>query len=74
MTRLDTLKARRAKFCLNFAKGCIKNGVTSDIFPINSSTANTRNHEKYYVYPAKTGRLANSAIPYMAGLLNSNVK
>ena len=74
VTGLDTLKARRAKLCLNFAKGCIKNDVTSDIFSVNSSTANTRNHEKYYVYPAKTGRLANSAIPYMAGLLNSNVK
>ena len=73
-TGLATLKARRAKLCLNFAKGCVKNSVTSDIFPVNSSTANTRNHEKYFVYPAKTGRLAKSAIPYMAGLLNSNVK
>jgi len=74
VTGLDTLDARRVKLCLNFAIGYIKKDVTSDIFPVNSSTANFRDHDKYYAYPAKTGRLANSTIPYMAGLLTSNVK
>ena len=35
---------------------------------------NTRHHEKFYVPHAKTDRFAKSAIPYMARLLNVNVK
>ena len=34
----------------------------------------TRNPEKFYVTKARTDRLANSAIPYMQKLLNSNWK
>ena len=74
LTGIDTLRARRVKLCLNFAKGCVKHDITRDMFPENSGTQHTRNQEKYYVPFASTGRLLKSAIPYMARLLNANVK
>jgi hypothetical protein len=74
MTGIETLKARRGKLCINFAKKCVKSSLTSDMFPLNETNVNTRKPEKYHVPHAKTDRLANSAIPYMARLLNSNVK
>ena len=48
--------------------------MTSDMFPKNNIVFNTRQHEEYNVPYAKTDRLARSAIPYMARLLNANVK
>ena len=59
-----------SKFC----QKCVKSSLTSDMFPLNETNVNTRKPEKYHVPHAKTDRLANSAIPYMARLLNSNVK
>ena len=44
------------------------------MFPMNESAAYTRHHETFYVPKASTGRLGKSAIPYMARLLNSNLK
>ena len=67
---LDTLELRRTKLCLNFAQKCLKNKRTENIFPINKKTVNTRQHEKFYVTPAFTDRVANSAIPYLQRLLN----
>ena len=74
LTGLETLAARRTKLCLNFAKRCLKSEKTSNMFPLNDSLANTRNPEVYYVTPARTDRLAKSAIPYMQRLLNANKK
>ena len=74
MTGMPTLKERRNKLCLNFAKNCLKNKKTSGMFPKNSNIFNTRQPEEYHVPNAKTERLAKSAIPYMARLLNANVK
>ena len=74
ITGLPTLKTRRNTLCLSFAKNCVKNNMTSDMFPKNNIIFNTRQHEEYYVPHAKTERLARSAIPYMARLLNANVK
>ena len=65
MTGLYTLKSRRNKLCLGFAKKCTKSELTADIFPLNDNIINTRNPEKCYVAPAKTDRLANSAVPFM---------
>ena len=42
------------------------------MFPINPSSVDTRNHEKFYVQPARTSRLADSAIPYVQRLFNEN--
>ena len=74
LTGLDSLKTRRKKLCLNFAKKCVKNEATSDIFPLNPSNVDTRQPEMYNVVHARTDRLAKSAIPYMARLLNANLK
>ena len=74
ITGIPTLKSRRKKLSLKFANNCLKNNMTSDMFPLNSNNMNTRQHEKYYVPHAKTVRYAKSAIPYMARLLNANVK
>ena len=73
ITGMPTLKSRRNKLCLTFAKNCVKTNLTNDMFPINSNNVNTRQHEKFYVPHAKTDRFAKSAIPYMARLLNANV-
>ena len=70
LSGLDTLKERRVKLCQNFAKTCIKSGKHDDMFPLNNHYSKTRNHEKYQVMGANTGRLANSAFPYMQRLLN----
>ena len=72
LTGLETLAARRTKLCLNFAKKCLKSEKTAKMFPLNDSHVNTRNPEVYHVAPAKTDRLAKSAIPYMQRLLKAN--
>ena len=71
LTGLKTLSQRRTDLCLNFAKQCIKNPKTQDMFPRNHHVYNTRAPEKFLVQPARTDRLKYSAIPYMQRLLNS---
>ena len=70
VTGLETLRQRRTQLSLNFAKKCLKSDRMSDLFPLNVKTVNTRPHEKYYVTPAKTERLAKSTVPYLQRLLN----
>ena len=72
LTGLDSLKFRRKKLCLNFAKKCLKSDFTKDIFKENEPLLNTRSHEKFHVPFARTERLAKSAIPYMIKLLNQD--
>ena len=74
ITGLDSLKMRRVKLCLTFAQNCVKSEKSSDMFPVNKKSVNTRPHEKYFVTPASTNRLAKSAIPYMQRLLNNAEK
>ena len=69
---LQTLSDRRKQLSLKFAKNCVKNPSTEDMFPANSQPNDTRNTERYYVTPANTERLALSAIPYMQRHLNCN--
>ena len=69
-TGLHTLSERRKILCKKFAKNCVKSGNMSYLIPKNPRIANTRNPEKFYVQPASTARLAQSAIPYMQQLLN----
>ena len=72
LTGLPTLKARRNKLSLSFARSCVKNNITSDIFPRNTNVVNTRQHELFYVPNAKTERFAKSSVPHMARQLNDN--
>ena len=70
-TKLETLKERRTKLCLKFAKTSEKNSFTASMFPKNDTNLlNTRHHEEYKVQFARTWRLYQSAIPYMQRLLN----
>ena len=48
--------------------------MISDMFSKNNIVFNTRQHEVYNMPHTKTDRLARSAIPYMARLLNATVK
>ena len=70
---LECLVERREKLCLKFAKACLKNANVRDMFPYNDSIINdVRQREKFKVTFAHTGRLKDSAIPYMQRLLNAN--
>ena len=69
---LKTLIERRKILCKKFAKNCIKNEKMKHIFPLNQSKVGTRYKEKFYVQPARTERLAKSAVPYMQRLLNED--
>ena len=70
LTNLETLKERRTILCKKFALNCVNNEKTAAMFPVNPSTVDTRHHEHYFVQPARTDRLRDSAIPYMQRLLN----
>ena len=73
VTGLVSLHERRNILCKKFALSCIKNEKTCHMFPKSTSrnVVNTRNPEKFFVQPARTDRLMNSAIPFMQRLLNS---
>ena len=72
ITGLMTLKERRDHLSAKFAAKCVKSEKSSHMFPLNGPNVfNTRNHEEYFVTPARTKRLANSAIPSMQRMLNS---
>ena len=70
LVSLTTLKERRKKLSLSFAKKCVKSESNADLFPKVVKSVNTRQHEKYFVTPARTERLAKSTIPYLQRLLN----
>ena len=69
VTKLSTLEERRVKLMQNFATKCTQNEKTAHMFPLNENKS-TRVSEKFKVPFAYTKRLANSAIPTMARLLN----
>ena len=73
-TNLDTLEKRRRGLCLTFAKKCLKHDEMKTLFPLkqNRASAETRNSEKYLVFPANTDRLRKSAVIYMQHLLNED--
>ena len=47
---------------IRFCEKVFKNYKTSDFFPVNTKTVNTRPDEKYVVTRARTERLAKSAL------------
>ena len=51
LSGLKTLKDRRKDLCLTFAKRCVKNEKTRDMFPLNNEgNGDKKKHEKYKVY------------------------
>ena len=71
---LSMLKAKRSKLGLNFALKCTTNERTREMFPPRDQNVNKQNSESYEVVRARTGRLANSAIPSMQRQLNSHAQ
>ena len=71
---MENLYERREKLCLSFARKCLKNPKTIEMFPINAKSHNmkTRNPEKYLVQYAQNERSKKSPIIYMQKLLNAN--
>ena len=74
MAGQPTIKARRNKLSLYFARNCLKNEMTGDMFPRSSDLVNTRKHEDFIVPYARTERLAKSALPHIARQLNANAQ
>ena len=72
-TGLLMLSDRRKNRCLAFAKRCLSNPQTKDMFPLNRhSSLDIRNTEKYLVNFAHTENYLNSAVPYCQRLLNED--
>ena len=63
---LKRLSERRKDLCTKFAKKCVKQEKSMQMFPVDES----RHGQKYKVNFAKHSRLLNSAIPQMQRLLN----
>ena len=70
--RLDSLKERREKGCLKFAKQCLKNEKLKSLLPIKvkNHVMEKRNGQKFVVTKALTERCRRSSIPSMQRLLN----
>ena len=71
---LDTLKTRRNKLCLKFAKRCVKHPTAKRMFPLNTPESHdTRDREVFYVQHARTSRLRDSALPQLQRALNADL-
>ena len=73
---IESLEVRREKLSLKFARKCVANEKTKNMFPLNKKRhqMKTRDQEIYEVQYAKTERLKNSPIIYMQRLLNKYPK
>ena len=72
-TNLVSLEQRREILLSRFANNCLKHEKTKNMFPLASKkhSMETREKEKFEVYPAKTERLKKSAIIKMQSMLNN---
>ena len=66
VTNLETLKDRRKKLCMNFAKKYAKNGGIDDIFILHPIEVNSRWNEKYIKTSAMTSRLSQICCAHYA--------
>ena len=63
---LDTLRKRREKLCLSFAKKCVMHPKAKEMFPFNTPNILTnRDRECFYVQHAPTSRLCCRTIPQL---------
>ena len=72
--KLDSLKERRIKMALTFAKRSLKLEHFSKLFPLNVSNhlMSMRNTEKYVINKSNTQRHQKSAVPFLQKLLNDD--
>ena len=68
----DTLDMRRENLCIRFAKKCVRNYKTAQMFPLKEKkhAMQTRKTEKFEVQNVNTDRLRDFALIYMQNLLN----
>ena len=71
---LDSLKERRVKMALSFAKKALKLENFSRFFPLNKAKhlMTKRNPDKYVINSANTERYKRSAVPFLQRLLNED--
>ena len=72
--KLDSLKERRKKMALSFAKKSLKLDNFSKFFPLNKPMhlMTKRNPDKYAVNSANTERYRRSTVPFLQRLLNED--
>ena len=72
--KLESLKERRIKMALNFAKRSLKLENFSKLFPLSESNhlMNMRNPERFVVNISSTERYRRSAVPFLQRLLNED--
>ena len=72
--KLDSLKERRIKMALKFAKRSLKLEHFSKMFPLNDSNhlMTMRNPEKYVINISRSERHRRSAVPFLQRLLNED--
>ncbi len=72
--KIDSLRERRLKMALRFAKKSVRHKNFLSVFPLNKSdhTMMTRNPAKYVVKNSKTERMKRSAVPFLQRLLNED--
>ena len=72
--KLDSLKERRVKMALTFAKRSLKQEHFSKLFPLNESNhlMSMRNPERYVINKSNTQRHQKSAVPFLQKLLNDD--
>ena len=70
---MDTLERRREILCLRFAKKCLKNQKSKNLFPLNTTKHEIikRNKRKHAMRKIRTTRFEKSAIPFMTKLFNN---
>ena len=67
---LAKLSEQNEKLCQRFAKNCAEIGLSNDLFPLKEADGlRTWSQEKYKVQFAHTGRLKESAAPFLHRLL-----
>ena len=71
---MESLRDRRDRMALNFAKKSLKMENFSKLFPLNHAKhlMKKRSHEKFVVTRANTERYRKSAVPFMQRLANDD--
>ena len=74
LLKLDSLKERRIKIALNFAKRSLKLENFSKLFPLSESNhlMSKRNTERFVINNSSTERYKRSAVPFLQRLLNDD--
>ena len=72
--KIDSLRERRVKMALKFAKKSIRQEIFSPLFPLNENlhSMKTRNPKKYVVKKGNTERMRRSSVPFLQRLLNED--